>query len=399
MSGAAATGRASLLTPPGRGAVAVIAAEGAAAFDVLDAHFHAANGSPLRTQEIDRIAFGHWSDAAPRTNGGLREEVIVCRTGAEELEIHCHGGVAAAGRILAALTSGGCSIEAWVDWVCRRTAPQWQVEAEAALAAVLTRRTAAILLDQRQGALHREIMEVAAQLRSNPATSATGAIRRLDALLELAPLGQRLTRPWQVAIAGRPNVGKSSLINALVGYERAIVFDEPGTTRDVLAADTAIDGWPVRLSDGAGLRATADPLEAAGVELAARQLRRADLVIWVLDATALTAANMAAPGAVAGRDMEAALGEAPQCEPLVIVNKIDLVSMAPSPACLGVSALTGAGVEELLAAIARRIVPKPPAAGAAVPFLERHVEVLSGARELVDRGEFTRAAELLETSV
>src|SRR5690606_16577637 len=91
------------------------------------------------------------------------------------------------------------------------------------------------------------------------------ARRRLAALVDRAPLGLHLTRPWHVALAGAPNVGKSSLLNAVLGYGRAIVFDQPGTTRDVLDAVTAIDGWPVRLTDGAGLRESVDALEAAGV--------------------------------------------------------------------------------------------------------------------------------------
>ena len=70
-------------------------------------------------------------------------------------------------------------------------------------------------------------------------------------------------------LAGRPNVGKSSLTNALLGYTRSIVFDQPGTTRDVVTATTAIDGWPIEFSDTAGLREGSEPLEAAGIERAA----------------------------------------------------------------------------------------------------------------------------------
>lgn len=399
MSGASTTGRASLLTPPGRGAVAVIAAEGAAAHAAIDAHFRAANRQRLSAQPINRIAFGHWTDATPSMADERGEEVIVCRTGAEELEVHCHGGVAAAERILAALIEGGCSIEPWTEWQRRRATGAWEAEVDAALVAALTRRTAAILLDQRHGAWQREMAHIVADLRSNAADGVTAAKQRIETLLKLAPLGQRLTRPWLVAIAGRPNVGKSSLINALVGYERAIVFDQPGTTRDVLAADTAIDGWPVRLSDGAGLRATSDPLEAAGVDLAAQQLRRADVVIWVLDATALSAADFAEPGAVVRREMDAALAEAPRCAPLVVVNKIDLIQAPSSESVVRVSALTGAGVTEMLAAIVTRLVPDPPAAGAAVPFAVRQVEALRAAKELVESGDVERAVALLERLV
>ena len=86
---------------------------------------------------------------------------------------------------------------------------------------------------------------------------------------------------------GAPNVGKSSLINALAGYERAIVSPTPGTTRDVVTVTTAIDGWPVQLSDTAGFRETQDELESAGIELATTTLSRAELAIFVHDAAKL----------------------------------------------------------------------------------------------------------------
>ena len=80
------------------------------------------------------------------------------------------------------------------------------------------------------------------------------AAARIREWLAWEDFGLHLTRPWNVVLAGRPNVGKSSLINALLGYTRSIVFDQPGTTRDVVTAATAIDGWPIELSDTAGLR-------------------------------------------------------------------------------------------------------------------------------------------------
>ena len=138
-----------------------------------------------------------------------------------------------------------------------------------------------MLLDQYHGAL-------AAAIRATLAAAASGdwqtASATIDALLAHRGVGEHLTTPWRVVLAGPPNVGKSSLKNALVGYQRAIVCDLPGTTRDVVATTTAIDGWPIQLADTAGLRDAADELEAAGVARAARALAAADLVVLVDEA-------------------------------------------------------------------------------------------------------------------
>ena len=96
-------------------------------------------------------------------------------------------------------------------------------------------------------------------------------------------VGLRLIAGWRVVLAGRPNVGKSRLLNALTGYDRAIVDATPGTTRDVVTARTALDGWPVELADTAGLRPSDDPIEASGVALARARQGEADLVLVVLD--------------------------------------------------------------------------------------------------------------------
>ena len=105
----------------------------------------------------------------------------------------------------------------------------------------------------------------------------------LDALIERGALGLRLLSGWKVVLIGRPNVGKSRLLNALSGFRRAIVDELPGTTRDVVAFRTAFGGWPVELADTAGIRATPDEVEHLGIERAKEELRTADLVLLVLD--------------------------------------------------------------------------------------------------------------------
>lgn len=374
-----------LLTPTGRGAVAVIAAEGPAVVVAIDAAFRAANRRSAAEQPLDRIAFGEWGA------GEHREEVIVIRGGDAAFEIHCHGGVAAADRILAALESAGCVIQSRADWAKQHSASLIEAEADAALAQATTRRTAELLLNQRNGVLQQAVAAVRDSLSAGQLDAARGQLSRL---LERAPLGQHLVEPWLVAIAGRPNVGKSSLINAIVGYQRAIVFDQPGTTRDVLTAETAIDGWPVRLADAAGIRETNDPLEAEGVSRARDQLQRADLVLWLLDGAEL----QDEPQIVAARQWQSELGVDRIENSLLVVNKTDRIAadrrLAGDVDAAYVSALTGDGLSALLTEISRRLVPELPGREA-IPFTARQVELLRAALEAVNRSLIDESQALL----
>src|SRR5439155_1993256 len=139
-----------------------------------------------------------------------------------------------------------------------------------------TLRTAAILLDQLHGAFDSAVARVLELLDTDP-----GAARAaLGELVRFAPVGRHLVEPWKVVVAGPPNVGKSSLVNALAGYQRTVVSEVAGTTRDAVSVQLAFDGWPVELTDTAGLR-EASGLEAAGIERAKRALAEADLVLWL----------------------------------------------------------------------------------------------------------------------
>jgi tRNA modification GTPase len=369
----------SVLTPSGRGAVAVIGVMGSQATSVVNQFFAARNGRPLEEQPLLKLVYGHWGS----------EDLIVFRRDESSLEIQCHGGSQSVSAIAANLAGAGCHEIPWREWIGSGNEPSIQTEAQIALAEAASFRTAEILLDQWHGALERELHEIRQHLERDDHVVAQ---QRLAKLLSTAEFGQYLTRPWRVVIAGRPNVGKSSLINALVGYERAIVFDQPGTTRDVVTASTVIDGWPVMLSDTAGLHGSDDELEKAGMELARERLATADLVLWVLDATVDSGSEWQRTAETEIDELQLALDSMP----LVVINKVDQCPGMHMPlGILVTSAVTGVGIDQLLTAISDRLVPTVPAKGEAVLFTERQRVAVVDALQRYRRGDACGAAEIL----
>jgi tRNA modification GTPase len=366
-----------LLTPPGRGAVASVLVAGPAATALVATAFQTRSGRALAQAPLDRIVLGHWLSA------GAGEEVVVCRRAVDRVEIHCHGGHAAWRAIVDTLVAAGCQATDWRAWL-RATEPDpLAAAAQIALAEAATQRAAGVLLDQWQGALRRAIAEIE-RLLINSEFSAAATL--LDALLARASLGLHLVEPWRVVLAGPPNVGKSSLINALLGYRRAIVHDQPGTTRDVVSETTALDGWPVVLSDTAGLHQASEPLEAAGIEQARQQLAKADLVVWVVDGSLPADVRTTQPATT----MAAAI---------TVVNKCDLAASADwrQTGALLTSATTGAGLDELARAIVAQLVPCPPEPGEAVPFTVEQVAALTAAGAAVGGGDAAEAQRHLSS--
>ncbi len=360
--------RACLLTPSGRGAVAVVVVDGSESMTSVGRYFLAANGRLLDEQPLERIVYGHWGGP-----GG--EDLVVCRRSNDTLEIHCHGGSQSSSQIVADLSDAGCTVIESKEWMSSHDACPLAASAHLALTQATTLRTATLLLAQYHGALRSEIETLAAECE---ASNTHAGIARLQHLLRYAEFGQHLTKPWRVVIAGRPNVGKSSLINALVGYERAIVFDRPGTTRDVVSSTTAIDGWPVELSDTAGLHKTTDPLETAGIKLAREQLLAADLVLWVLDAVVVSSPSDCSKWDLAQQQADAVGVRLDREKTRLVLNKVDLTEILThaDPLSVETCALTGVGIDQLLSTIARRLVPTVPPPGAAVPFTAAQVRAL-----------------------
>jgi tRNA modification GTPase len=367
---------AAVLTPPGRGAIATVLVSGATATAAVAKLFSLASGDDFAAAPIGRILFGCWRAG---------EELVVCRRSEEEIEVHCHGGQAAVDAVLDSLADSGCRTIAWTAAVRQQVDPI-AAEAIESLARATTLRAATILLDQYHGALRQELGECARLLESSNEESWRTAERRLNILLQRSRLGRHLVEPFQVVIAGKPNVGKSSLINELVGYQRSIVSPQPGTTRDVVSSRTAFGGWPVELSDTAGLRPGTDPLETAGMELAVKRFAAADVRVAVFDASQPWQA-----------DDEAFVAQWPDA--IVVYNKIDVARPAAvRPEGVETSALTGLGIKELIEVIGDRLVPDTPPAGAAIPFTASHERAVATALDLASGGNRRQAARLVRSS-
>jgi tRNA modification GTPase len=328
----------SVLTPPGSGAVAVLEIRGPRAWSVIQSLFRTSGGKPLANPP-GGFCFGRLGDAA-------RDEVILSTIGPDRFEIHSHGGPRVIAWLVELFRSQGATETP--------AGPLRDFAAEAArlLPLARTTRTAGILLDQVHGAYDRAIRAIEA---------GEGDGRRLDVLLRRnANVGRHLVSPWTVAIAGLPNAGKSSLLNALVGFGRSVVSPTPGTTRDAISAAVAFDGWPIDLIDTAGLRDSGDAVEAEGVGRARSVVESSDLVLWIVDATG--------PRPPSGGPLAESLA-IDESRLVVVFNKTDLAEVPADefPAAVRVSAATGAGLAELVNRIARCLVPEPPAPGDPVP--------------------------------
>ncbi len=335
---------AAIATPPGRGALALLRVSGAGALAVLRRLAPALADAPEpRRQRL--LALRH-----PET-GELLDRALVTwfsapgsYTGEDTVEITTHGGVLTPQLVLDALLASGARAAEPGEFTRRAylNGKLDLLQAEAVLDLIDGRSRALhrAAVHQMERGLSRRVAELRDAVVGTEAliaysidfpeedeppvppervhASAADLLRRLDALLATAPEGELLRDGALTVLAGRPNSGKSSLFNALLGVERAIVTDVPGTTRDALEASVTLDGYPFRLVDTAGLRETADRVEEIGIEVARRYLAAADLVLFCVEA-----------GREMDEDERKFIGEIDRARVIIIRTKADLHRAAP----------------------------------------------------------------------
>ena len=349
---------AALATPPGRSALAIVRLAGPGAFDIAGKVLQAFRVEP----RVAQLATFHDADGRPIDRGLYTTfPAPASYSGEDTVEFSCHGGLVAPERLLAALIAAGAR-QATAGEFTRRAVLNGrmdlvQAEAVGDLIDATAPAQARAALAQLEGNLSRRILELRSSLldllgllsyeidfpdeddgpvapeRLQGQLDQTRA--RIDALLSTAPEGTRLREGALVVLAGRPNAGKSSLFNALLGSERAIVTEVPGTTRDAIEAHVTFLGWPVRLVDTAGIRNTSDRIEALGVAVSRRWLDSADLIVVCEDRSTDSG------------KWEVGSGKAMQ---LVVHTKADLTGRSD-----GVSVVTGQGLAELRQGIAKRL--------------------------------------------
>ncbi|PYE56219.1 tRNA uridine-5-carboxymethylaminomethyl(34) synthesis GTPase MnmE [Deinococcus yavapaiensis] len=352
-------------TAPGAGGIGVVRLSGARALDVADGLFQG-RGRPSATKG-GRFLFGRFVDGAEETiDEGL---ALVFRapksyTGEDVVELQCHGSPAVLRRLLGRAVELGARLARPGEFTLRAYLGGRMdlAQAESVLGLVhaatdTSRRQAALglagALAKRVDAISTRITRVLAGLTAfldypeegvppEERDEPLGDVEReLLALLSTADAGRVATKGARLALLGKPNAGKSSLLNALLGYERSIVTPIPGTTRDYLEATLELAGVPITLVDTAGLRDTPDEIEAAGVRRALDLAADADLVLALEDGSA--------PREALGFDP-------PADRTLRVRTKADLTPAWSDDDTLSVSVFSGEGLPELREAIRAKLL-------------------------------------------
>jgi len=357
-----------IATANGEGGIAIVRLSGEGSLDILKGCFR-----PAKAKEIasHRMMYGHAVDAG----GNVLDEVMAVYlkspntyTREDMFEIQCHGGGVCARRVMNRILELGARIAEPGEFT-RRAFMNGRIDlsrAEAVMSLIGANSEAAARASLRQleGGVSGFVRTASEGLKEHMAL--TEACTDFPDEVEEEDAAQRVKKGVQeiineierrcddrgakliregasIVLAGRPNVGKSSLLNALLNQERAIVTSIPGTTRDVLTERIRLGGVMAEISDTAGQRETDDPVEKIGVDRAARAMESADIVLIVLDsAQPLTAED------------ESLLKQADE-RYIICLNKSDLPRQIDYPGAMEISAASGEGIPELIHEMERRV--------------------------------------------
>ncbi|WP_105317873.1 tRNA uridine-5-carboxymethylaminomethyl(34) synthesis GTPase MnmE [Thermus tenuipuniceus] len=374
-----------IATPLGKGAIGVVRLSGEGALEVASRVWR---GKDPRRLKGGRFTLGEVVD--PETGEVLDQALLLVfraprsYTGEDACEFHTHGSPAVLRRVLEALVKAGARLAGPGEFTFRAymNGKLDLAQAEAVLALVeaegdLARRQALRSLEggfsRKIAALEDRLLSLLAHIQAlldypeegvEPLEARRvidGVLEEVEALLAQARSSRLAQRGARLALIGAPNAGKSSLLNALLGYERALVSPIPGTTRDYLEAPLELFGIPLVAVDTAGIRDTLDPLERAGVERALRIAEEADLVLYVADRSA----PKPPPPPLPSRTLK-------------VATKADLPPLWEDAEFIPVSSVMGEGLGQLKEAIREALLGK---GGGEYLLSERQIEALHQARE------------------
>jgi tRNA modification GTPase len=372
-------------TPPGKGAIGVVRLSGEGALEIAARVWR---GKDPRRLRGGRFTLGEVVD--PRTGEAIDQALLLVfraprsYTGEDLVEFQTHGSPAVLRRLVEVLVAQGArpagrgefTFRAYLNGkldLAQAEAVLALVEAEGELARRQALRALEGALSQRIARLEGRLLDLLAHIQAlldypeegveplEADSTLREALAEVEALLAQARASRLAQRGARLALIGAPNAGKSSLLNALLGYERALVSPIPGTTRDYLEAPLELFGVPLVAVDTAGVRETEDPLERMGVERALRIAEEADLVLYVVDRSAPRPAPPPLPWE----------------RTLKVATKSDLPPAWEDPGFLPVSSLTGEGMDRLKEALKEALLGGE---GGEVLLTERQVEALLRAK-------------------
>ena len=404
---------AAISTPIGKGAIGIVRISGRKALEILKEIYRTKSGKKKEEFEDRKMTYGVIVD----DKGKEIDEVLAVYmkapktfTGEDVVEIHSHGGTVVVRKILREVLKRGARLAEPGEFTMRAFVhgriDLLQAEAINDLINATNEMSAQVAVNQLEGKLSQKIKKIRDKLLELKAFVEVGVDfpeeeveimesaqvkerlneikRQIENLLKSYKDGKILKEGIKVAIVGRPNVGKSSLLNAILNEERAIVTEIPGTTRDVIEESVTFHGLPLRLIDTAGIREAEDVVEKIGIERSLKSIENADVVLFVIDGSQ----------GLTEEDKKLAEKLKNRGNVIVVINKKDAglkvscKDVKDFKACVEISAKTGEGLEKLAETIGRIVMFEPEreiGSDEAVISNERQKQLLEKALESVNK--------------